>query len=194
MFLATVITYISILFWLFPPFRQIRGGYFLFFLLMGYSDPLALLFRWAFSFNVEYTHLIMSLFYIFSVLYYNKNLNLKWIVTLLILLLFSICLGNQTIRLLTIVSFHILIIFQILIPAVKEFYLKQRINLYLSMILIYELTLILRYIVFVSNYTTGVYYFYLSGIFEIFICLFFIFYNLENSPVIKIPFGVADHE
>jgi hypothetical protein len=83
---------------------------------------------------------------------------------------------------------------QIIIPTVKEFYQKQRINIYFSILLIYELTTILKFIIYSYNYTSGIYMFYLSLVFEMVIGLFFILYNLENSPIIKLPLGITEQE
>jgi hypothetical protein len=189
MLLAKIILSISIILWLLPPFRQIKGGYFLFFLLLGYSDPLAEFMRWAFKLNSNYVHSVIALLICYTVLYYNKNLNYKWVVPLLLILLFSFSLGNKEIRILTFIGFQLIIFAQILITTTKEIYLKQRINIYFSVLLVYELSVILRYIALVNNYASGIYFFYLTGVFEMFICLFFIFNNLENSPVIKLRSG-----
>ena len=194
MYLAKIIISISIIFWLLPPFRQLRGGYFLFFLLLGYSDPLAQFMLWAFRLNSNYVHSVIALLICYTVLYYNKNLNYKWVVALFLILLLSFCLGIKEIRLLTFIGFHLIIFVQILITTTKEIYLKHRINIYFSVLLIYELSVILRFIALVNNYASGIYFFYLTGVFEMFICLFFIFYNLENSPVIKLRTSITEQE
>jgi len=161
----------------------------LYFLLLGYSDPFALFLGWAFKLNINYTHLTISLFLAYAVLFYSNNINYKWVVSLFLCYLAAICLGIREIRYLTFIGFHILIFVQILISAIKEFYIKQRINVYFSVFLIYELTKILRYTIFIYSKNSPIYLFYLSDVFEMFICLFFILYNLENSPHIKLPFS-----
>ena len=193
MYLAKILAYISIIIWLLPPFRQLKGGYFLYFLILGYSDPLALIFLRFFKLDINYTHLIIAFLLTISILYYTKNLNSKWIISLILFLILSIWKGNRDIRYLSIIIFNCLIFAQILIPSIKEFYQGHRINIYFTVLLIYELTTILKYTAFAYNYFSGVYLFYLSLVFEMFIGLFFIFFNLHNSPHIKLPFRMADY-
>ena len=189
MYLAKIIINVSILIWLLPPFKQYKGGYFLYFLILGYSDPLALTFLKLFKIQTIYTHLIIYLLLTISILFYTKNLKIKWLIPLITLCILSILAGNRNFRYFSLIVFNILIFLQILIPSTKEFYLKQRINIYYSILLLYELMIILQYTAFAFNYTSGVYFFYLSLAFEMLIGLFFIFYNLENSPLIKLSFG-----
>ncbi len=193
MFLAKVIINISILFWLLPPFRQLKGGYFLYFLILGYSDPLALLLGWLFNINANYTHLVIAFLLVLSVLYYVKYLNYYWFIGLTFIVIFSLLTGERNIRYLSIIALHLLILISILLPAIKGFYQTQRINTYFSVLLLYELTIILKLIAFVLNYFTGVYLFYISLAFELLICVYFIFYNLDNSPLIRLPFS-KEHE
>jgi hypothetical protein len=192
MYLVKIICYISILVWLLPPFRQYKGGYFLYFLIMGYSDPLTLTLGWIFKINANYTHLVIAFLLTISILFYNKNLNYKWIIALFLFLIFSIVKGDKEIRYLSIIIFHFIIFTQILIPSIKEFYIKQRINLYLTILSVYELTTIFKYTAFTYNYNSGVYFFYLSVAFELLIGLFFIFINLNNSPILKLPFRLSE--
>jgi hypothetical protein len=191
MYLARIIIYISILIWLIPPFKQLKGGYFLYFLILGYSDPLAIMLL-RFRIDVQFVHIITAFLVTISVLYYNKNLNLKWIAALFLLLGLSLWKAGVENRYLYFIIFHIIIYLQILIPSIKEFYLKHQINLYFTVLMIYELSTILKYIAVTYNYFTGIYLFYLTSVFEMFVALFFIFFNLQNSPNIKLPIRLTE--
>ena len=194
MYIAKFLVYFSILVWLLPPFRQIRGGYFLYFLALGFSDPFALIFLWLIKLNVEYVHLIIAFILAISILFYNKKLNINWTIGLTLLLLVSIWRVGIDKQYFYFIIFHFIILMQIMISAVKEVYQKQRINIYFSILFIYELTTILKFIIYSYNYTSGIYMFYLSLVFEMIIGLFFIFYNLENTPIIKLPSGITEQE
>ena len=189
MYLAKIIVYISILFWLLPPFRQIKGGYFLYFLISGYSDPITLFLLWHLKLNPYYSHLIISLLLTISIFYYTKFLKIRWIISLVLFLILSLWLCDKSTLYIPIVIFRILIVWQLFVSSANEFLLKHKINLYLSVLIFYELTVILKYVAVGINYTNGIYMFYLTLAFEMFICIFFIFYNLENSPLIKLPFS-----
>ena len=192
MYLAKIIAYISILVWLLPPFKQLKGGYFLYFLISGYSDPLALLLGQVFRLNPYYTHLLIAFLLSISILFYSKKLNSKWIASLILLLLLSLWLGNKNTIFIPIIIFRFLIILQLLISFSNEFLLKQRINIYLSVLIFYEITIILKYAAVGCNYSLGIYFYYLTSVFGMLICLFFIFYNLQNSPLIKLHSSVVD--
>jgi hypothetical protein len=189
MYLAKIIVYISILIWLLPPFRQIKGGYFLYFLILGYSDPLTLFFLWHLKLNPIYTHLIIALALTISIFYYTKILKIRWVVFLVLLFVLSLWLCDKNTLFIPIAIFRILIVWQLFVSSANEILLKHKINLYLSVLIFYELTSILKYIAVEINYTNGIYMFYLTLAFEMIICVFFIFYNLENSPLIKLPFS-----
>jgi hypothetical protein len=192
MYLAKIIVYISILVWLLPPFKQLKGGFFLYFLILGYSDPLALLLGWLFKLNSYYLHLIVAFLLALSILYYNKNLNIKWIGSLTLILILSLLFETKSTFVLSIIIFRIFVIVQIFIIFIKEFFLNRNINFYFSILLLYELTTLLKYTAVAINYTTGIYMFFLSLAFEILIGIFFIFYNIQNSPRIKLPFDSSN--
>lgn len=192
MYLAKIIAYISILVWLLPPFKQLKGGYFLYFLISGYSDPLALLLGQVFKLDPYYTHLLIAFLLSISILFYSKKLNSKWIASLILLLMLSLWLGDKNTIFIPIIIFRFLIILQLLNSFANEFLLKQRINIYLSVLIFYEITIMLKYAAVGCNYSLGIYFYYLTSVFGMLICLFFIFYNLQNSPLIKLHSSVID--
>jgi|ERR1035437_402415 hypothetical protein len=192
MYLAKIIAYISILVWLLPPFKQLKGGYFLYFLISGYSDPLALLLGQVFKLDPYYTHLLIAFLLSISILFYSKKLNSKWIASLILLLMLSLWLGDKNTIFIPIIIFRFLIILQLLNSFANEFLLKQRINIYLSVLIFYEITIMLKYAAVGCNYSLGIYFYYLTSVFGMLICLFFIFYNLQNSPLIKLHYSIVD--
>lgn len=188
MYLAKIIINVSILIWLLPPFRQLKGGYFFYFLILGYSDPLALLLLKLLKLEIIYTHLVMGLFLLLAVMFYNKTIKTKWMILLIAFCIIGVSVGNRNFRYLSLILFHLLIFVQLLVPSIKEYFLKHRINLYFTLFLLYELLIILSTTGFAFNYTSGVYFFYLSLAFEMLIGIFFTFYNLVNTPLFKLPF------
>lgn len=192
MYLAKIIAYISILVWLLPPFKQLKGGYFLYFLISGYSDPLVILLGEVFRLNPYYTHLLIAFLLSISILFYSKKINSKWIASLILLLMLSLWLGDKNTIFIPIIIFRFLIILQLLNSFANEFLLKQRINIYLSVLIFYEITIMLKYAAVGCNYSLGIYFYYLTSVFGMLICLFFIFYNLQNSPLIKLHSSIVD--
>jgi hypothetical protein len=189
MYLAKIIVYFSVLIWLLPPFKQIKGGFFLYFLILGYSDPLAFLFLKLCNLNPIWTHFVIAFLLILSLMYYNKTLKLKWVVSLILLMILFLWQGNKDTIILPIIIFRFLALLQILIALAKEFQIKQKWSLYFLILLFYELSVILKFVAVDIHYNPGIYLFYLTSAFEILICLYFTFFNLENSPYIKLQFA-----
>jgi hypothetical protein len=57
------------------------------------------------------------------------------------------------------------------------------INLFYVVLILYMLTIILKYITVIFDLSTGVIYFYLTSAFQILIALFFILYNIKDSKL-----------
>ncbi|MDR3610179.1 MAG: hypothetical protein P4L27_06420 [Ignavibacteriaceae bacterium] len=146
-----------------------------------------------FKLHPYYTHISVAFLLTLSVLFYNKNLNYKWIVSLVLLLILSICFGNKNTLLFSIILFRILVVLQIFIALANEFFSKHSISLYFSVLLFYEITVILKLTAVAFNYSTGIYLFYFSLAFELLIGIFFVFCNRQNSPLFKLPFFTTGH-
>jgi hypothetical protein len=189
MSLARLIIATSIIIWLFPPFRQLKGGYFFYFLILGYSDPIVYLFIWLFKIYPIYTHLFLAFLLAISVLFYNKKLNNIWVGFGILLLISSLYLCNKNTLIIPIIIFRFVIIEQILITAMNAFLKFNRINIYFIILLFYEITVVLKYSALGLNYSTGIYLYYFTTASELLICFYFIFYNIHNSPLIRLPFS-----
>ena len=61
-------------------------------------------------------------------------------------------------------------------------YKKDVISYYFIVLIVYEISLILKMITLLTNIQTGLIYYNITSIFEFLICIFFIIYNIENSP------------
>ena len=189
MYLAKIIAFISIIIWLLPPFRQLKGGFFLYFLISGFSDPITLFSLWLLKTNPIYIHLFISFLLAISILYYYKNLTTKWLVTLIIILIISSLVGDKDVLFIPIIIFRLFIVVQLFIDTASDFLIKKKVSLYISLLLFYELTIIFKYTAVGFNYSTGIYLYYLTSAIDVFVCIFFVLYNLQNSPFIKLSFS-----
>lgn len=186
--LTVLIVYISLLVWLLPPLRQLNKGYFLYFLILGYSDPVALFLFTHKLLGVSYLHLLTSFLLASAVLYYNKNLNYKWMVSFLLIYVIIILFFNYNFVRYSIALIHLFIVILMTIAVTKDFYLNKGIKLYLSVILLYEVTIVLKFAALIMYNQIGVYYFYSTLVFELLFGLFFVFCNQKNSPIIRLPY------
>lgn len=120
------------------------------------------------------------------VLQYHKN---KKIRIGLALLVFStsiaIFLNDQKIDALISVILNGVIISYFYYFLLDFVYRKRAINFYFIALVVYELSILLKMFTLLTNIQMGVPFYHLTSLFEILICIYFIFFNVENSPQFK---------
>lgn len=187
MIIPYIVVFLSILIWFFPPIRQYKTEYFLFFLILALADPVMQLLIKLLSFPVTRTNLIITYLLILSLIDRNK-LKKNWIIVLLffsVLLALALNLSLEEVYRVKIVLSSI-ILFIILKDSLLYFNKKQTINLFYLVLIFYEITIIIKFIFVASRTHAGIVYFYTTSFFEIFIGLFFCFFNKKNSPNFKL--------
>lgn len=182
MYLARIIIYTGVFMWLLPPIRQFKGGFRYFFLVIAISDPIALFVTYILKLHPGYSHIVTSFILFLTALYYCKNLTSKNI-SIGALLLIIMMLSIQWIGLeLPIIVFRFLILLQMLNYLQKDMYIRQTVNLYIIIIIVYELANVFKFVGLALEFYPGIYYFYLTTAFNLLPCMYFIFFNWENSP------------
>ena len=187
MIIPYIVAIFSILIWLFPPVRQYKTEYFLFFLILAVADPVMLLLTKFLLFQVTRTNLIITYLLILSLLNRNR-VKKNWIIALiflLVLLTAAIDLTLEDVYRIKIILSSI-ILFIILKDSLLDFNKKHTIQLFYLVFILYEITIIIKFIFAATRTHTGTVYFYTTGFFEIFIGLFFCFFNKKNSPSFKL--------
>ncbi len=178
--LEILLFFISILIWFCPPFRQRKTEYFVFFLILAVADPINALINLISSIKTIQVSLIITFCLILSLIDRNwikKNLIII-IIALLMLLTSAFTLPVKGIHAIKILL-SIIVLSIILKNALLYFNKTQTINLFFLVFILYELTIIIKYIYGASGTKTGIIYFYITSIFEFFIGLFFVLYNKE---------------
>lgn len=189
MLVVRVIVYLDILVWLFPPFRQHRKRYFYYFLLLGISDPLFQLLYNFVKFHPFRLYEIFTPLMLISVL--NFKWNYKYIITSAILIIISIFItAFAPIPFISInlLILHLVILSFFLTATTLELHNNRTINIFYFVLCLYQLSLAMKYLIFLIDLRTGVFYFYITTAFEILIAAFFIFFNEKNSPKLRIDF------
>lgn len=184
MLITQIIAFTSMALWLMPPFRQYKSKYFSFFLVLSLGDPATMLLYSTGLLPSGGVHFfILSIFMFLS--YDNfapvrKKKLLEFLVVLLCIVLFFLTKNaNYGVLLL---NFALLILF--LKDAILHTAKYYEINFFYFVLVLYELSLILKFISIVSsfyNYT----YFYLTTVVEMLLAVFFIFYR-EDKPKLSI--------
>ena len=190
MIIPYILLFTSILIWLFPPFRQYTTKYFLFFLILALADPIMFLSLKLLSLDVTRINLIITFFMILSLIDRNK-LRKGWIfflLALLVLLAATIKLPIKEVYEIKIIL-SCIILFFILKDSLLYLNKHHTINLFYLVFILYEITIIIKFIYTASRTHTGTIYFYTTGFFEIFIGIFFCFYNMKNSPEYRLIKG-----
>ncbi len=172
--------------WLIIPFRQIRTKFFFFFLIYGISSALMLL-NDILLIHPAYFYLVLDFFLIISLFNFKKFPN--YVLFLIGVLIISIILPFLlSIRIITVclIIQHAVIFFIILKRTILYSYREEKLNLFQFVLLLYEITLVTRFLVVLHNIKTSIIFFYLTAAFGILIGIFFLFYNVENSPKFSI--------
>lgn len=176
--------YISFVVWIFPPIRQLRGRFFVIFLVLALGDPIAFSLGAVFKFNIgPIAPLILSFIFAFVVLYKvsdKKPAKINHILYLLCLLvpLFS---TNFRIYYTSMVILHISVFYQVLIFFIKKNINEKAVNLFYIVFLLYELLNIFK----IGNLVIGIInayeYHVLTSIFQVALGLYFSIFREDSS-------------
>ena len=181
-----IIVYISTFFWLFPPFRQYNGRYFYYFLILALSDPLALINYSFIGISHHFIHSIagLLLLYSFDSIEYLKKYLLANIIFILAFFLFLFLLDNL---LYVILTLHLLILYRFIRLSLLNTFNKNELNIFLLVLVFYEISAIVNLIVFISKTNLGVVFYYLTLSFQILVAIFFTIFR-EDSSLLKLKF------
>ncbi len=178
------IIYASIFFWLFPVYRQYKGNYFLFFLILALSDPMVMLSVAVLKVQPTLIHSIAGIFLLYSIDTVKQEFERLWLLNLMIVVTFIIALLLLSNLLILVLILH----FLILIVFIKKLMLKlhqlSEFNWFYLVLIFYEITVILKVIVFISGTEIGILYFYLTLAFQFLVAIFFTIFR-EESPLLR---------
>jgi hypothetical protein len=123
---------------------------------------------------------------ILALQYYKDKKIWSGVVLLILLTPIAIYFNDEKISLLINTILHVGIISYLFIILLEFQYNKKVINFYFIILIIYEISLLLKMLTGLINIHTGAIYYHITTIFEILICFYFIFFNIENSPQFKL--------
>lgn len=185
MLITQIIALTSMALWLMPPFRQYRSKYFSFFLVLSMGDPFTMvLYTTGLLPAGEINFFIISFFLFLSYDNFSSIRNKK-IIELSVVSIISLIIlltGEYAVYASILLNFALLIYF--LKDGILHTAKYYEINFYHFVLVLYELSTILKFISIVSsfyNYT----YFYLTTIVELLLAVFFVFYR-EDKPKLSL--------
>jgi len=173
------VLYLSMFIWMLPPFKQYGTKYFVYFVLMAVSDPLAIL-------TAKYTDITVMQFFLFIMgVQLSSILNKKRIkVSVILSLVINSLIVNFTSNIIIIQSIGGIYLIAILFVLVTEqyfYYERKSINLFLSFMILNVLINIIRYFSTVISPTWGITTFYMGVIVQIIFGLLFTFINIKTK-------------
>lgn len=180
-FLFRIIMYISIVVWLFPPIKHFKQNLFYFFLVLALTDPIALLLG-------KYLRFPPYLFYNFSAiitLYTVSNFSkpTKRFIIFYVILLIVAYLASHSPSKYTfyyIIFIHFIILLKFLKRTLLFIVDNNFLNIFHMVLILYETTIILKMLSVVENFSSGVYYYAITNVFQIIIAIFFTIFK-END-------------
>jgi len=182
-----IIYYISILIWLLPPVRQYKGKFFFFFLALAIVDPFSLL---LFLFHQElpvFVYLYFNLIRLLSLIPWEYITRYKYYILVPFLFLtIPEIVGVNIEFFLILESFVSFLIFLFLLTDFVFEYVNYRtINMGLFILMLFELTTILKIMNIIFGFTNATLYYITTTLFQNSIGIIFILYKVE-SPKFKI--------
>jgi hypothetical protein len=185
-FVSKLIFYFNFFIWFLPPFRQLKGGFFLYFLILALTDPVGYLLFFIFKIPPFYFYAPSSFLLLLVVLWYCHVLKPG-----IILFNSFIAFGSAVlffiyndVRLLILLMAFLQfeIFFNFILYLIRKLFYRNILYSYLLFLILYEFTVIIKSILFVFKINTSVLLIYLLNAFEIMICIYFIIFNFKTGP------------
>lgn len=185
--LTKLLFFTSIIVWLLPPFKQFKGRYFLFFLILAFMDPINLLFLFIFKSPLQ-SQITILLNYCLLLSLIDINLLKKhWIWIILIsLVLFSPTIfhfdRNEVIVVYILLKLGITLI--ILKNLITNYVSAGKLSLFHLVFLFYQLMTIAKFSNLLTGFADATVFFILTSIAQILFGLFFSIYREDKSGLV----------
>lgn len=182
-----IAVYVSMIVWVFPPFRQFRSAIFYYFLILAIEDPLAIGLFYLFKINTLIVHSILSLLLYFSIDFDWEELLKNWIVNIVILAGLIIALLTLSNPLFIILIGHFLVLSKFVKYIILRLHGSGEMSIFYLVLIFYELTVLVNIIGVVGKSDIGMTLHYTTTIFQILIAIFCtIFRSYNKSLILKL--------
>jgi hypothetical protein len=180
-----VLVFISCLVWLFTPIRQFKTRYFWFFLTLALADPFSLVVGRSFHLVLAQLYVPTTILCFFAVIDYKRISVYNSLFYLIIVVLgyFSfIQFWEYSLLYITVMLFLVLILF-----AKQSFQFvieKGSINVFHVVLVFYQAMNVLKFFYLIQYFSTGLWFYYISSVLQIFIGIFFALYREDNPKLL----------
>ena|SRR3989339_527272 len=173
---------VSIVVWLITPIRQYKTRYFWFFLIIGLTDPIAIIVGKSFNLVIAQLYIPLDILSFFSVIEYKK-------INVYKILFYLAIVGIGTYSFFhfweygsyffTTVLFFVLVI---LIKQSFQFIVERgSIHIFHAVLIFYQALNVFKSLALLLNFSTGVWFFFISNVVQILLGIFFALYR-EDDP------------
>ncbi len=185
MIITNVIISISMVVWFLTIFRQKNSSFFLFFLILGLSDPLNLLGLKIFGITNGVIYTIACIIFYFVFRFNNvRSFKLKYFDYIIFLVFLYVVITLEYVYYFYL-GVHLFILSKFIQRIITDLHLRDEFSIYFLILVFYQLSALLKIIVFLSGTASGLYLFFITLAFQILIAIFFIVFR-EDDPKLKI--------
>ena len=182
--IAEIIEYISIIFWILPPFRQYKERYFYYFLILALSDPLALFSVTVLGFSPNYIHPVAGLLLFYSINTSLANLKKYWLLHGILISVFFFVLLYFDNLLYIVFIMHLLILFKFIHIIIIEMFNSTSLNAFNLALSFYEISVVINLTLFLSDIQIRFVMFYMTLFFQILLAIFFTIFTEKSDFLI----------
>ena len=184
MFIAKVVVYISIFFWLLPPIRQFKQRYFYYFLVLALADPLALVCANFLRCSPHLIHPISGFILVYTIDFSLNNLKNNWILHTIFFIGFVLGLLNIRDLLYLVLFLHLIVTLKFIYITLMETYNEKILNAFHYALIFYELSVVINLIVYLSGSEAKVTIYYMTLSIQTLLALFFCTFTDKSKYLI----------
>lgn len=191
-----ILAWVENVVWILPVFRQFSGKYRNFFVVMSVTGLITnLISMYGPRYLVNYSEIFMSFVLLISLLSSEQLKSFKYPIILLGAgIVYSLIMNHpMNIEILVMIVLHLLILAVFLRTFIFTAFLNNRFDIFVLVLIMYELSLLIRFFYAATNTSLGQYYYFISTLFEILLGIFFII-TKDDSPWAGIAFKGVDYQ
>lgn len=172
---------LSLVFWLLPAIRQYKTDLFFYFLILALMDPLVMLARFSPVFIMYNVYVILSFLMLLMFVYLNMKKIFFYIFASVSLILSVLSFyASMTYCYDLLVITHIGILFFFIRRALFFVAANSNVNIFQIVLILYETSVILKILTFLTNAEVGQLYHLVTTVFQIFIAVFLTIFKEDN--------------
>lgn len=181
-----ILTFVSIIIWLFPPIKQYRQNYFRFFLLLALTDPLTIVLGRSFNIVFSQLYVVFTIMFFLSLLDFQKLNPFKLILIAIVFATGFFSIFNYWDYSYLFITIMLFLILLIVVKNSFQFVIDSgSLNIFHIILCFYLITNMLKFWSYVQYFSAGLGFYYVTTSLQLFIGLFFSIYKENDLRLIK---------